>query len=288
MLQSIKNQDSKSDERVRKVRDDYEKKISHLQRELKKMQAAKKEHARLLRQKAQNEQQLRTFQSELSELKRTKVRLMKQMKEETAKNKQQEAQRNKEIAQLKKESRRRQMAIKTLETEKRQRDIVLKRKQEEVMALRSWVSHRSIGKSAKVEVELMHKTHHFELTFPQVKALRRQQKPVSGKLGERNQTVASGREVNGLETSTQGSYQSTSQVSYSSPTLSSSSSSSRLPTAASRPTGLPVKSPRKKKSLEQASRSAKKKWDIIDKKVIWYGIVLNHKCFGIVESEVAL
>lgn len=247
VLQSIKNQDSKSDERVRKVRDDYEKKISHLQRELKKMQAAKKEHARLLRQKAQNEQQLRTFQSELSELKRTKVRLMKQMKEETAKNKQQEAQRNKEIAQLRKESRRRQMAIKTLETEKRQRDIVLKRKQEEV------------------------------------KALRRQQKPVSGKLGERNQTVASGREVNGLETSTQGSYQTTPQVSYSSTTLSSSLSSSRLPTAASRPTGLPVKSPRKKKSLEQASRSAKKKWDIIDKKVT--SLIIKRQTITNMESD---
>lgn len=96
------------------------------------MQAAKKEHARLLRQKAQNEQQLRVFQGELSELKKTKVRLMKQMKEEAAKSKQQEAQRNKQIAQLKKESRLRQMTIKNLEMEKRQRDIVLKRKQEEV------------------------------------------------------------------------------------------------------------------------------------------------------------
>lgn len=96
------------------------------------MQVAKKEHARLLRQKAQNEQQLRTFQGELSELKRTKVRLMKQMKEESAKNKQQEAQRNKQIAQLKKESRLRQMTIKNLEMEKRQREVILKRKQEEV------------------------------------------------------------------------------------------------------------------------------------------------------------
>ena len=101
------------------------------------MQAAKKEHARLLRQKAQNEQQLRTFQGELSELKKTKVRLMKQMKEEATKSKQQEAQRNKEIAQLKKESRLRQMTIKNLETEKRQREVVLKRKQEEVQ---SWNS----------------------------------------------------------------------------------------------------------------------------------------------------
>ncbi|XP_068706448.1 kinesin-like protein KIF21A [Montipora foliosa] len=249
VLQSIKNQGSKSDERVRKVRDDYEKKINHLQGELKKMQAAKKEHARLLRQKAQNEQQLRTFQSELSELKKTKVRLMKQMKEEAAKNKQQETQRNKEIAQLKKESRLRQMTIKTLETEKRQRDIVLKRKQEEV------------------------------------KALRRQQKPVSGKLGEqRNQTIVSGREVNGLETSTQTSYQSTtSQGSYSSSTLTKSSSSSRLPVAAGKPTGLPVKSPRRKTTLEQASRSAKKKWDIIDKKVT--SLIIKKQTISNMESD---
>ena len=132
VLQSVRDQDSKSEEKVRQIRGDYEKKISHLLGELKKMQAAKKEHARLLRQKAQNEQQLRTFQSELSELKKTKVRLMKQMKEEATKSKQQEAQRNKEIAQLKKESRLRQMTIKNMEMEKRQRDIVLKRKQEEV------------------------------------------------------------------------------------------------------------------------------------------------------------
>ena len=131
-MQSVKNQDSKSGEKVRQIRDEYEKKISRLQGELKKMQAAKKEHAQLLRQKAQNEQQLRTFQAELKEMKKTKVRLMKQMKEEAAKSKQQEAQRNKEIAQLKKESRLRQMTIKNLETERRQREVVLKRKKEEV------------------------------------------------------------------------------------------------------------------------------------------------------------
>ena len=115
---------------------------------------------------------------------------------------------------------------------------------------------------------------------PQVKALRRQQKPVSGKLGEqRNQTIVSGREVNGLETSTQTSYQSTtSQGSYSSSTLTRSSSSSRLPVAAGKPTGLPVKSPRRKTTLEQASRSAKKKWDIIDKKVFWCSNLIADCC----------
>ena len=106
------------------------------------MQAAKKEHARLLRQKAQNEQQLRTFQTELREMKKTKVRLMKQIKEEAAKSKQKEAHRNKEIAQLKKESRLRQMTIKNLETERRQREIVLKRKQEEVHEVESLLIFR--------------------------------------------------------------------------------------------------------------------------------------------------
>lgn len=248
VLQSIKNQDSKSEEKVRKVRDDYEKKISHLQGELKKMQAAKKEHARLLRQKAQNEQQLRTFQCELNELKKTKVRLMKQMKEEATKSKQQEAQRNKQIAQLKKESRLRQMTIKNLEMEKRQRDIVLKRKQEEV------------------------------------KALRRQQKPVSGKLGEqRNQSMPSGREVNGMETSTQAFHQSMSQVSYSSTSISSSVSTSRFSGAAGKPSGVPVKSSRKKSSLEQASRSAKKKWDIIDKKIT--SLIIKRQTIANMESD---
>ena len=57
---------------------------------------------------------------------------MKQMKEEAAKNKQQEAKKNKEIAQLKKESRKRELAIRNMETEKRQRERVLKRKEEEV------------------------------------------------------------------------------------------------------------------------------------------------------------
>jgi len=60
---------------------------------------------------------------------------MNKMREETAKNRTAEVQRNKEINQLKKEQRLKDSHIKTLETEKRQKDIVLKRKQEEVSRL---------------------------------------------------------------------------------------------------------------------------------------------------------
>lgn len=92
---------------------------------------------------------------------------------------------------------------------------------------------------------------------------------MSGKLGEqRNQAMS-----NGIEISTQSTYQSISQVSYSSTSLSSSTSTSRFSGVAGKPSGVPVKSPRKKSSIEQASRSAKKKWDTIDKKVSRLGIL---------------
>ncbi|KAJ7322787.1 Kinesin-like protein kif21a [Desmophyllum pertusum] len=175
---------------------------------------------------------------------------MKQMKEESAKNKQQEAQRNKQIAQLKKESRLRQMTIKNLEMEKRQREVILKRKQEEV------------------------------------KSLRRQQKPVSGQLGQhqRNQTTTSTiREVNGVEASSQMSYGSSSYTSYSSTSVSSLTSNSRFSGAAVRPSALPLKTQRRKSSVEQASRSAKKKWDVIDKKVT--SLIIKRQTISNMESD---
>ena len=80
----------------------------------------------------QNEMQLKGLTRDLDELKKTKVKLMRQMKEEIAKNKKREAERERQISQLKKESRKREIQIKNMESEKRQRELVLKRKQEEV------------------------------------------------------------------------------------------------------------------------------------------------------------
>jgi TolA-binding protein len=83
----------------------------------------------------QNEMQLRGLTRDLDELKKTKVKLMRQMKEEIAKNKKREAERERQISQLKKESRKREIQIKNMESEKRQRELVLKRKQEEVTTI---------------------------------------------------------------------------------------------------------------------------------------------------------
>lgn len=57
---------------------------------------------------------------------------MKQVKEESEKNKMSEARRNKEVAQFRKEQLRKENVIRTLEKEKKQKEMVLRRKQEEV------------------------------------------------------------------------------------------------------------------------------------------------------------
>lgn len=60
-------------DKTKKVRDEYERKISDMQKELKKLQLAQREHARQHREIQAQESQLRTLKAELSELKSAKV-----------------------------------------------------------------------------------------------------------------------------------------------------------------------------------------------------------------------
>lgn len=123
-------------EKVKKIKDEYQHKLSEMQKELKRLKLAQKEHSRLLRSQSQHESQLMAFKNELQEMKRAKVRLINKMKEESQRHKQTELQRVREIAQLKKESRKNANMIKSMEAERRIKDQVLKRKQEEVSVLR--------------------------------------------------------------------------------------------------------------------------------------------------------
>ncbi|XP_060515980.1 kinesin-like protein KIF21A isoform X2 [Cylas formicarius] len=127
---------SEPSDKVKKIKEDYTKKLSDMQRELKKLQAAQKEHARLLKNQNHHEQQLKSYKDELMEMKRTKVRLINKMKEESQKHKEAELKKEREIAKLRKESRKNANVIKTMENERRIRDQVLKRKQQEVSVLR--------------------------------------------------------------------------------------------------------------------------------------------------------
>uniref|UniRef100_A0A8C2ULJ2 Kinesin-like protein KIF21A n=1 Tax=Chinchilla lanigera TaxID=34839 RepID=A0A8C2ULJ2_CHILA len=139
VLQNLGSVESYSEEKAKKIKSEYEKKLQAMNKELQRLQAAQKEHARLLKNQSQYEKQLKKLQQDVMEMKKTKVRLMKQMKEEQEKARLTESRRNREIAQLKKDQRKRDHQLRLLEAQKRNQEVVLRRKTEEVTALRRQV-----------------------------------------------------------------------------------------------------------------------------------------------------
>ncbi|CAN8004695.1 unnamed protein product [Ixodes hexagonus] len=125
-----------SEEKVRKIKGDFERKLCQLQTELKKMQSAKREHAQLMKNQAEYERQVRKLKQEVADMKKTKVSLMTKMKEESRRHQEMEKRRNREVAHMKKESRQQENRIRSLEAQNRTKEMVLKRRHEEVAALR--------------------------------------------------------------------------------------------------------------------------------------------------------
>ncbi|XP_064199063.1 kinesin-like protein KIF21A isoform X11 [Anguilla rostrata] len=139
VLHSMGSVETYSEDKAKKIKAEYEKKLSMMNKELHKLQAAQKEHARLLKNQSQYEKQLKKLQLDVAEMKKTKVRLMKQMKEQQERNRMAESRRNREIATLKKDQRKQEHQLKLLEAQKRQQELILRRKTEEVTALRRQV-----------------------------------------------------------------------------------------------------------------------------------------------------
>uniref|UniRef100_A0A8C3RRL2 Kinesin-like protein KIF21B n=1 Tax=Chelydra serpentina TaxID=8475 RepID=A0A8C3RRL2_CHESE len=136
VLQNLSSMECYTEEKANKIKADYEKRLKEMNRDLQKLQAAQKEHARLLKNQSRYERELKKLQAEVAEMKKAKVALMKQMREEQQRRRLVETKRNREIAQLKKEQRRQEFQIRALESQKRQQEIVLRRKTQEVSALR--------------------------------------------------------------------------------------------------------------------------------------------------------
>ncbi|XDV52524.1 hypothetical protein PO909_021246, partial [Leuciscus waleckii] len=153
VLQNMGSVESCSEDKSKRIKAEYEKKLGVMNKELQKLQAAQKEHARLLKNQSQYEKQLKKLQLDLAEMKKTKVRLMKQMKEQQEKNRMAESRRNREIATLKKDQRKQEHQMKLLEAQKRQQELILRRKTEEVTALRRQVRPISGKVTRKVNLE---------------------------------------------------------------------------------------------------------------------------------------
>ncbi|XP_071370350.1 kinesin-like protein KIF21A [Centroberyx affinis] len=152
VLHNMGSVESCTEEKAKKIKAEYERKLSSMNKEMQKLQSAQKEHARLLKNQSQYEKQLKKLQQDVVEMKKTKVGLMRQMKEQQERNRASECRRNREIASLKKDQRRAEHQLKQLEAQKRQQELILRRKNEEVTALRRQVRPTSGKVSRKVSL----------------------------------------------------------------------------------------------------------------------------------------
>lgn len=66
--------ESGTEEKAKKIKAEYERKLSSMNKELHKLQSAQKEHARLLKNQSQYEKQLKKLQQDVTEMKKTKVK----------------------------------------------------------------------------------------------------------------------------------------------------------------------------------------------------------------------
>lgn len=145
----------KVEDQVRKVRAEYELKLQSLQTEVVKYQRIKSKNSEMLKTALSNEKELAQLNRDVLDMKRLKVKLMNQLKDETLRFKKEEQNRMREIAALKRDHLKKDNQIKFLEAEKRCKEIVLKRKQEQLQALRrntTRLSDKASGKS-------VHNTH---------------------------------------------------------------------------------------------------------------------------------
>lgn len=149
-------------DKIKKVRDEYERKLNEMQKSLRKLQSAQKEHIRQQRELQAQETQLRNLRSELSDLKSIKIRLVRKMNEESSRHKEEESRKAREIAQLRKEARKQMNQIKSLQAQTVAKDQVLKRKTEQISALRKGQKNMSM----KVAGRVVPKKNEIELFSP--------------------------------------------------------------------------------------------------------------------------
>ncbi|XP_062374791.1 kinesin-like protein KIF21A [Sardina pilchardus] len=167
VLHNMGSVETCTEEKAKKIKVEYERKLSSMNKELQKLHSAQKEHARLLKNQTHYEKQLRKLQQDVSEMKKMKVGLMKQMKEQQEKNRASETRRNREIATLKKDQRKKEHVMRQMEAQKRQQELVLRRKTEEVTALRRQVRPASGKVQRKVSLpEASHDVPHRSTPTP--------------------------------------------------------------------------------------------------------------------------
>ncbi|CAH8554359.1 unnamed protein product [Heterobilharzia americana] len=122
------------EERLKRTREDFEKKLSALQEEVSQLHLSRQEQIRLERQQAKKNGELHQLRQELEELRRYKITLTKRLREETQRTRQLEALSARRVMELKKIKSQADHQIKTLEAAHSAKDRALQQNK------LSWIS----------------------------------------------------------------------------------------------------------------------------------------------------
>ncbi|KAF1757651.1 hypothetical protein GCK72_014107 [Caenorhabditis remanei] len=125
-----------NNEQMKAIKQEYELKISDLRKELKKIEALDKEHLKVIAKSQRELQEKTRLKSEVVDLKKAKVELIKKMNEDKKKQKAQQLANARAIATKEKQTRLQANKIRTLEMKDKQREQFLKKTTQEVNALR--------------------------------------------------------------------------------------------------------------------------------------------------------
>ena len=79
---------NKVEDKAKEVKDQYASELSKLQKELKQLKAAKKEHQKALKQQASTDRELKALKKDLEDMKKQRVKLMHKMRDEATRNRQ--------------------------------------------------------------------------------------------------------------------------------------------------------------------------------------------------------
>ncbi|CAH8855280.1 unnamed protein product [Trichobilharzia szidati] len=124
------------EERLKRTREEFEKKLSILQEEVSQLHLSRQEQIRLERQQSKKNEELRLLRQELEQLRKYKIDLTKRLREETQRTRHLEALSAKRVMELKKAKSQADNQIKTLEAAHSAKDRALQQKQAELDVLR--------------------------------------------------------------------------------------------------------------------------------------------------------
>ncbi|KAK3859333.1 hypothetical protein Pcinc_034550 [Petrolisthes cinctipes] len=118
-----------------KLSEQRRKRVQELESEISGLKQKQKEQQKLLRMKEQSEAKVNKLNSEIQGMKATRVKLIRQMKEDSEKFREWKAKKDREVAKLKQADRQKQYKIVKMESLHSKQQNVLRRKMEEAVAI---------------------------------------------------------------------------------------------------------------------------------------------------------